>query len=85
MGLIVTFYREEDAVVDCLPRKGIVRVCGEVVGTFTVPPLGKTKLPDVGLLVNGRTGNKMKITIFKNYVKEWSGWREAMIMAKQHR
>lgn len=76
-GQIVSFYPTPDAVEHCMPRSGARRFAGEVVGTFAVEPHGPGKIPDLGLLVRGRTGRKLKITLCTHYVALHKSYPEA--------
>jgi hypothetical protein len=67
----------------CLPKKGAKRLVGEVIGTYDVPPFGPGKITDVGLLVRGRSGKKLKITAVANYVRFYSTWKEADAASKE--
>jgi hypothetical protein len=78
MGRIVTFYpKPEEAVIVTVIQNDALLVAGEVVGTYKVPPFGPGKIPDLGLLVRGRSKQKLKITVVANYVEKHSSWKEA--------
>jgi len=78
MGRIITFYHKPDeAVIGCVSQPDAMRLAGEVVGTYKVPPFEPGKIPDLGLLVRGRSKQKLKISVVANYVEKNSSWKEA--------
>jgi len=78
MGRVITFYHKpNEAVIDCVPHPDAVRLAGEVVGTYKVAPFEPGKIPDLGLLVRGRSKQKLRITVVANYVEKHSTWKEA--------
>jgi hypothetical protein len=66
-----------------IPQKGEKRLVGEVIGTYDVEPFGPRKIRDVGLLVRGRSGKKLRITAVANYVNFYSTWKEADAASKE--
>lgn len=77
-GQIVSFYLEPAKAVDrgvILP--GSVPSAGVVIGTFAVSPWGVGKIPDLGLLVRGRTGREARISIVGNYVERHKDYAQA--------
>jgi hypothetical protein len=78
MGAIVSFYPNPNkAVVGCVPQPGAVRHAGTVIGTFPVPPLGPGKIPDLGLLVRGRSKQKKRIAVCEHYAETHGSFKEA--------
>lgn len=76
-GRIVSFYRDADMVKGCMEQPGAIRYVGEVTGIFPTEPCGPGKIPDVGLIVRGRTGKSMRISAVAHYVKIHETFREA--------
>lgn len=77
MGQIVTFYRDPEAVKNCVITPGSDVYSGEVIGLFDVEPWGPGKIPDAGLTVRGRKGRTLRISAVANCAEHHSNWQEA--------
>ena len=77
-GKKVVFYANpEKAVIGCLEQPGAVKLVGEVIGTYSIPPYGPGKIPDVGLVVRGRSGRKLRISGVHHYAELFETYTEA--------
>ena len=76
-GQIVSFYLDPASFDRGVLIPGKRAICGTVIGTFDVEPFGKGKIPDLGFLVQGRSGKKVRISNVANHVERHKTYKEA--------